>query len=177
MRTRSQIIEQYQLLNSPALSFKRMMKSDHVPGYSMDFQRAFGRYFFHGARHYARTKYGHTLRSYIADARMLHNNNATKIGDYMEDHLEKTILDPRGDWGIWRAGVFLWTLGYVPQAAMMNLTQTPVVTFTHLAGKFGGVGVGNVRAAKALIKHSTNVKNFYRRGTIEQMSGFEWEAL
>lgn len=170
-------IEHMQLMQSPALNFKRMMKSDYVPGYSMDFKRAFARYFFHGARYYARTKYGYALNNYIAEAKAVPNNKANMIGTYMDDHLQNTILDAKGDFGIFKGGIFIWALGYMPAAATMNLLQTPTVTFSHLAGKFGGIGLGNARATKAILKAAGNVKNYYRRGTYDTMTGFEYEAL
>lgn len=170
-------LEHLQLMQSPALNFKRMMKSDYVPGYSIDFKRAFARYFFHGARYYARTKYGHGLRNHIAEAARVPNNKANMIADYMQDHLQNTILDAKGDFGIFKGGTFLWALAYMPAAATMNMLQTPTVTYSHLAAKFGGLGLGNARAGKAIVKAAADVRNFYKRQTYDKMTGFEFEAL
>jgi len=170
-------LEHIQLMQSPALNFKRMMKSDYVPGYSLDFKRAFARYFFHGARYYARTKYGHGLNANIQAAKDVPHNKANMIADYMGDHLQNTILDAKGDFGIFKGGIFIWALGYMPAAATMNLLQTPTVTFSHLAAKFGGFGLGNTRALKAIVKAAVDVRNFYKRQSYDNMTGFQFEAL
>lgn len=176
-------LELIQLSYAPALSFrKRMFKSDQTPGYSHDFRRSFARYFFHGGRYYARTKYGRDLRGDIASARAVENSNkASEIGNYMEDHLDNTILDAKGDFGIFKAGIFLWAMGYVPAAAAQNMSQTPLVTFPYLSAKFGVAGVGEARATKAITKAMLNVRNFYKRGAYDRSGPlgqqFEYEAL
>lgn len=171
-------LEQIQLQQSPALSFKRLMKSNYTPGYSMDFKRAFARYFFHGGKYHARTKFGFALRGDIAAARATPNDNkAHLIADYMQDHLDNTILDAKGDFGIFKGAIFLWAMGYVPAAAAQNLSQTPMITLPFLAAKFGPPGLGDARAAKALVKAMGNVNNFYKKGAYDKMTNFEGKAL
>src|SRR5258706_15640741 len=123
---------QYEL--SPALSFPhRFQHKNYVPGYSMDFARAFSNYAFHGARYYARTKYVPGLRQNIDEARKVGGNRASRIANYMADHLKNTILDAKGDYGIFKAGIFFLGLGYVPAAGTQNLLQTPLVTLPYFA--------------------------------------------
>lgn len=169
--TQVDAMQQLQLRWSPALNFKHMMKSNYVAGYSMDFKRAFAKYFFHGARYHARAKFGHALRGEIEAARnVVNDNKASKIADYMEDHLNNTVLDAKGDFGWFKAGIFLWAMGYVPAAATQNLSQTVMITLPHFAAKFGGIGLGDVRASAALIKAMTDLTNFYKKGTYTAMS-------
>lgn len=171
-------LEQIQLQQSPALSFKRLMKSNYTPGYSMDFKRAFARYFFHGGKYHARTKFGFALRGDISAARATPNDNkAHLIADYMQDHLDNTILDAKGDFGIFKGAIFLWAMGYVPAAAAQNLSQTPMITLPFLAAKFGPPGLGDARAAKAIVKAMGNVNNFYKKGAYDKMTNFEGKAL
>lgn len=167
-------LEQIALDFSPAMSFKhRFQHKSYTPGYSMDFRRAFARYFFHGARYYSRTKYMPALNEHIKEARRVENSNkANEIGNYMEDHLHNTVLDAKGDFGIFKGAIFLWALGYVPAAALMNMTQTPVITYNFLAGKFG-----EPRAIKHLVWAMGQVSNFYRRGKYDTMPHWEMQAL
>lgn len=159
-------LEQMQLQQAPALAFKqRMFKSNQVPGYSRDFQRSFAKYFFHGARYYARTKHVPYLQQHIEAAKKIPDVTANRIAGFMQDHLQNSILDAKGDYGTLKGAAFLWALGFSPAAATMNMTQTPLVTYPFMAARFGGIGVGDARAIAAITKASATVKNFYRRGT------------
>ena len=166
-------LEQLQFEVSPALSFKhRFQHKNYTAGYAMDFKRSFARYFFHGGRFFAKTKYAWQLRDDIAEARKVNGNNAGEIANYMADHLKNTVLDAKGDFGIFKAGIFLWALGYVPAAAFQNLTQTPMITFPFLAGKFG-----DIRATRAITRAMANVTNFYKRGHYDNQTEFELRAF
>jgi hypothetical protein len=173
-------LEEIQLAHTPALAFrKRMFKSNAVPGYSHDFRRAFARYFFHGGRYYARTKHAWALRSEIETAgKIVNDNKANLIRDFMDDHLTNTVLDAKGDFGIFKGAIFQWALGWSVAAAAQNLSQTPIVSYPWLAGKFGGLlGNGDARASFAILKAMANVKNFYKRGAIDSLPEFAYRAL
>lgn len=169
-------LEQLQFQFSPALSFKhRFQHKAYTPGYSHDFMRSFSRYGFSGARYYARTKYVSGLQQNIEDARKLGGNDKTKpqrIAKYMADHLQNTILDARGDYGFAKGAIFTWALGYVPQAAFQNLTQTPMITYPWLASKFG-----DLRTGKAMINSMRKLNSFYRKGFYEGTTEFELQAI
>lgn len=167
-------LEQLSLDMSPAMSFKhRFQHKSYTPGYSMDFRRSFARYFFNGARYYSRTKYAWELRDLVKQAHQVRNSNkANQIGNYMDDHLNNTVLDSKGDFGLLKAGIFLFALGYVPAAATMNLIQTPLITFPFLAGKFG-----DARASKHLVWAMGQVSNFYKRGKYDTLPAWEMKAL
>lgn len=164
---------QYMQITSARTFGRKFTNKDYMTGYSQDFMRAFSRYFFHGAKYYSQVKYGWQLRSLIAAAQAIPNDNkAAYIADYMEDHLNNTVLDPRGDFGAFRGAMFLWAMGYVPAAALQNLTQTPMITFPFLGAKFG-----DAKASAAIVKALTKWKNFYQRGFYDQQTEFEWKAI
>ena len=165
-------LEQLQFELSPALSFRHHFQhKNYTAGYSRDFLRAFSRYGFHGARYYARTKHADTLRQIIRDTRKIEDNKVHRIADYMTDVLDKTVLDAKGDFGIFKGFIFLQAMGYVPAAATMNLTQTPMVTFPWLSSVFG-----SPRSSAALTRAMANVSNFYKKGTyLGANTPREWE--
>lgn len=171
-------LDQMRLQSTSSVSFKtRFMNRGVAPGYSMDFKRAFAKYFFHGARYYARTKYAASLRDRITEAQAVGGNKASMIAEYMSDHLDKTVLDAKGDHGIFKGAIFLWAMGYVPAAALQNTTQTPMITYPFLWGKFGSYSAG-----KAITKALTNLNSFYKKGTYEgmvnsQTANFEMRAI
>lgn len=151
-------LNQLMLQVSPAMSFKhQFQKKNYTPGYSMEFRRSFARYFFHGARYYARAKYGWELNALI-NAAGGHGNKGDDIKAFMQDHLKNTILDARGDWGIFKGAMFLWALGYVPAAATQNLTQIPTITFPFLASKYG-----DIKSAKAMAAAMKDIENLYKK--------------
>lgn len=171
-------MEQIRYEMSPAASFAhRFQHKNYTPGYSHDFLRAFSRYAFHGARYYSRTKYAWALRQEISAAKAIGGNQAGTIADYMTDHLHKTILDSKGDYGLFKGAIFLWVFGYSVAGASINLTQVPFLTYPFLASRFGGIGMGDLRAQKALAKAALNLKNFYKKGTYENQTAFEMKAI
>ena len=147
-------------------------QSVYTPGYSMDFKRSFARFFFHGAKFYSKTKFLDELRAHVRDAEQSPGNKEGYIASYMRDHLDNTVLDARGDFGIYKAAIFFWAMGYVPAAATQNLAQTPMVTFPFLAAKFG-----DVRATREMVAAMTKVSSFYKRGSYDGQTDFEMRAL
>jgi hypothetical protein len=98
----------------------------------------------------------------------------------MADHLQHTVLDARGDWGLLKGLVFLWAMGYVPAAATANLTQTPLVTFPHAAAKFGAAST-----VGAMTESIASINSLYKKGYYPAKPGqvtkapstFEMKAL
>jgi hypothetical protein len=179
--TKQQIdaLEQLALEQSPSQSFKhRFQHKNYTPGYSKDFARSFARYAFYGAKFYARVKYAGLMRDDIQAARDVGGNKATRIANYMQDHLDHTILDSKGDYGWLKGLAFFWHLGYSPAAATTNLTQVPMFTYPYLADKFGTPGISDVRAVAAMIKAMTNVnKTFRKKGHYQNQTAFEMRAI
>jgi len=146
-----------------------------VPGYSMDLKRSFAKYFFHGAKFYSKTKFADTLKDLVRQAGVPQKANwniESRIAQFMNDHLTNTILDAKGDFGIFKGAIFLWAMGYVPAAATQNLSQTPMITLPYLGAKFG-----DVSASRELVKAMVQLSSYYRRGTYDTMSAFEAKAL
>ncbi len=129
-----------------------------TPGYSWDFKRAYAHYFFHGAKYLARVKMIPQMEATVAAAEKVHDVRSNYIARYMRDHLEHTIKDARGQFGMVKGFIFLWALGYSPAAATQNLMQM-FLSHSWLAAKFGDY-VGT----KALVKGIFNQKNYYKRG-------------
>ena len=148
------------------MNFVKRFRVNTTPGYSMDFRRSFAKYFFHGARYYTRTKHLWALEEHIDTAKNWKNDNkANKLGDFMDDHLKNTILNVRGDYGIFKGLIFHWTMGFVPAAALQNLMQTPIITNSYLGGKFG-----DVQGMRAILRAISDIKIFYRKGGYEKYS-------
>lgn len=144
----------------------------YTPGYSMDFRRSFARFFFHGAKFYSKTKYLDGLRALVTEAESIPGNKEGYIAAYMRDHLNNTVLDARGDFGIFKAAIFFWAMGYVPAAATQNLSQTPMITFPFLGAKFGDISAG-----REIIKAMNQISSFYKRGRYDNQTDFEMRAL
>jgi len=162
---------------SPAQSFKhRFQRRRNVEGYSMDYQRAFAHYFFHGAKYYAKVKYVDQLRDLVKEIRneakyMPYGDKRAQIANFLDDHL-KHELDPKPDWAALRGMVFLWALGFSPAAATVNLSQLPLGTFPFLAAKFG-----DRAAIAAMTRAGRQISTFYKRGKYENMPEFHFRAI
>lgn len=166
-------LEQLQFHLTPELSFKHHFQhKNYTPGYSMDFQRAYSRYMFHGANFYGKMKYLWRLRENIKEADAVGGNLAHRIRDFMKDHLQNTILDIRSDWNTLKGATFIWAMGYVPAAATQNLSQTPMITFPFLAGKFG-----DARAGVAILNAMRKISTFYKKGKYDNATAFEMRAF
>lgn len=162
---------------SPVRSFAhRFQNRDLVPGYSKDFFRAYANYFFHGARYLARAKFVDQLQQASKDlwdsSRGVPDGvKRAEISQFVQDHLDQ-VLNPSPDWSIPRAFAFHWILGFRVASAGVNLTQTLVSTYPHIATEFG-----DARAVKAMTKATADFRNFYKHTTVQQMPEREMRAL
>lgn len=169
--TQRQMLDQLRFDYAPSQSFRHQFKSkDLTPGYSTDFQRAYANFFFHGANHMTRVKWVDSLRDQIREIKSgsIELNDAVKrdqIANYMTQHLSM-LVDPKPDFAALRGLMFHWYLGFNPASATLNLSQTALMTFPHLASKFGGLGVGDLRATAALLRAGSDLNNFYKKGTL-----------
>lgn len=168
--TQQSMLDQLRFDYAPSQSFRHQFRQrDVTPGYSTDFQRGYAHFFFHGANHLTRVKWVDTLRDQIrqvkSDSILL--NNARKrdqIGNYMTQHLQM-LVDPKPDFAALRGLMFHWYLGFNPASATLNLSQTAVMTYPHLASKFG-----DLSALGGLIKAGTDLNNFYKKGTLQEFA-------
>lgn len=161
-------LEELKFQLSPAQSFKhRFQRKRRIGGYSMDFQRAYANYFFHGANHMARVKHVDRLRKHIQDVQqqadfMPDGTRRKKIGNFMADHLQE-LMDPTPDFAILRNIAFVWHLGFDAASAMVNLTQMPVMTYPYLASYFG-----DRKTAIAMANASRKLSTFYKQASLEK---------
>ena len=170
--TQRGVLDQLRFDYAPGHSFKHQFRDlDLVPGYSTDFMRNYAHFFFNGARHITRITWGDQMRDQIKSmasdserlARAGNRNGAVKLDKiikFAQDHYQSWV-DPKSDWAGIRGIMFHAYLGFNPASAVTNLTQTPLMTFPHLASAFG-----DFRAAKAILKASLDLNNFYKKGTL-----------
>lgn len=146
---------------SPSQSFrKRLLKRKGVAGHSLDARRGYANYFMNFSAHISRMEKEPLMRQAILDLGELirdakaHNQNTTKrekIQQHLVDHL-KYIMSSEAEWANLRAVGALWYLGFSPKAAVVNLTQVPLVSLPHLAAKYG-----DIRAAYHLAKAAKDI--------------------
>lgn len=172
-------MEQLKFELSPAYSYShRLQHKVYLPGYSMDFKRAFAQYFFHGAKWYTRTKYADALRADIqavreqANATSLTPIKRKEIANFMADHLQNGFLAPAQDFLTVKGAAVFMTLAFTPISAAVNMSQVPMVSLPFLGAKFG-----DLRAGAALSKAIGNWSNYYKKGKIQQFSDFHSRAM
>ncbi len=163
---------------SPAQSFKkRFLRRSEVPGWSDDAQRNYANYMFHHAKHHTRVKYAQVLRDQIRLVRSLKEGrglDATKlseIGNFMDHHMEE-FLNPKADLASLRSLAAVWYLGFVPQSALLNLTQLGLATAPFLSAKFG-----DLKALNAMRRATLSLKTMYSKAKLEKMPEAELQAL
>jgi hypothetical protein len=163
-------LDQLRFDYAPSQSFRHQFRNmDVTPGYSTDFQRAYAHFFFHGANHLTRVKYVDALRDQIREVKrdsILLNDavKRDKIANYMTQHLDM-LVDPKPDFAALRGLMFHWFLGFNPAGATLNLSQTPIMTYPHLASKFG-----DLRALAAIARAGTDLNNFYKKSSIQDLA-------
>jgi hypothetical protein len=170
-------LEQLKFELSPAESFRhRFHHKKLVPGYSMDFRRAYAKYFFHGANHLAKAQFADRLRALtkMAKDEVKKEPDITKrekIVAYMTNHTD-AWLDPKSDWAALSSVAFNWHLSWSAASATLNLSQTFTTTWPFLSAKFG-----HVDAIAAMANAGRKMENFYRKRTLQNPSNFEQKAL
>lgn len=156
-KTQDEIYQIY-LESLPELSMrKHAIHRQAVPGFDPDAVRAFAFSMHHGAHQLARLRYGHKLQNVLDllqkqqdDARREAGADTRKIvaGDAIIAELRR-----RHDWinnpqdsqltNLTSSLGFGYYLGATPAAALVNLSQTALVSFPYLASRFGGVKAMN----------------------------------
>jgi hypothetical protein len=171
--TQRGMLDQLKFDYAPAQTFKHQFRNlDLTPGYSTDFMRAYAHFFFHGANHVTRIKWADAMRDQIASlgsdemrlaraGRPGGANKLDKIVKYVQAHFD-AFIDPKSDWAAARGLMFHWYLGFNPASAVTNLTQTALMTHPYLAAMFG-----DFASARAILKASTDMNNYWRRTTIQ----------
>lgn len=156
-KTRDEVYQMY-LQALPELSMrKHKIHRKVVPGWDPDALRAFAFNMHHGAHQLARLRYSHKLSETIEvlqaqqDARRKEEGADTArivAGDAVLDELRKRhewIGNPQDSRVVNLVSSFGFTyyLGLTPAAALVNLTQVPMLAFPYLASRFGGIKAMN----------------------------------
>lgn len=169
-------IDEYLYQLAPAQSFSRHLAQRRtVEGYTEDVMRAYSDYFFHGTSHLARVKHSSALAEEISathiTAQLITENSAkrTAIANYMQGHFNY-IMSPENDLAGLRAMVAVAYLAANIKTATVNLTQVPMVTYPHLAAKYG-----DGKALRALGKAYTDSMAMYH--VAKNLSQREEEAI
>jgi hypothetical protein len=159
-------LEEMIVHSMPAVSFKNhFTKKERVEGFSRDALRAYAEYMWHGSNHIARIEFGPLMEEAIqkgeADIKQRINTGQDstkrrKITDYLLHHYE-SIMNPKEDWAGLRSLGFIWWLGYNVKSAVLNFTQVPLVTYSHLGAHFG-----TLKASAEMTKTMAHIRTIYR---------------
>ena len=153
--------------NLPSVSFKNhFVKRKNIAGFSEDGMRGYADYFMHAANHIARIEYAPMMQERISQAdkdisamNKVHGTDTTKrqeIRDHLVTHLER-MINPVNDWAGLRGVTFLYWLGFSVKSALVNYTQTPLVTYSYL-----GANYGDARATAALTAATTQLRKSFK---------------
>ena len=156
---------QLYLSSLPDLSWaKHGIHRKGTPGFSQDARRAFAQNTFHGARYLAKLRYGDLMQDEL-DRMQKHVDEwgvvdadfdqprAQRVVDEMAKRHD-TLMNPQSNplsTALTSAG-FLYYLGLSPAAAAVNLSQTALVAYPIMAGKWG-----YKKTADALMRASNEV--------------------
>lgn len=162
-------INQLYLQSMPDLSWtKHGIHRKGTPGFSQDARRAFAQNLFHGARYLAKLRYGDRLADFL-DEMQDHVDAQAANADYDSVRAQQVVdemvkrheayMSPQGNSlsnALTSVG-FLFYLGLSPASAVVNLTQTPLVTLPMLAAKHGFAKASSALLAAA--KQTAGAKN------------------
>lgn len=136
----------------PELSMrKHAIHRQGVAGFDPDALRAFAHNMAHGAHQLARLRYGHVLEQTLTglrdaqDLRRRQPGTDTRTVVAMDailgelDQRHQWVLNPQDSAMTNRLSSigFVYFLGVTPAAALVNLTQTAILTFPQLAAQYG----------------------------------------
>ncbi len=95
----------------------------------------------------------------------------TRIADFLQNHYND-IMNPQPDWHFARSVTSVWYLGFMVSSAVLNMTQTLIMTWPQLGLRFG-----DVKASTALMKASADLTTYYKRGSYEGQSEGHFKML
>ncbi|HHA2863154.1 TPA: PLxRFG domain-containing protein [Stenotrophomonas maltophilia] len=151
-------VYQLYLQTMPELSMrKHQIHRKSVPGFDSDAVRAFAYNMQHGSHQLARLRYAHKLQGVLTDLKDAQKKiqaspsvDTRKIvaGDALLDELGKRhewIMNPTDSalTNLISSFGFTYYLGATPAAALVNVTQTALVSYPYLASRHGGVKAMN----------------------------------
>ncbi|WP_202841938.1 PLxRFG domain-containing protein [Luteimonas saliphila] len=173
--TQDQIYQIY-LQTLPELSMrKHSIHRKVVPGFDPDAVRAYAHAMHHGSHQLARLRWGHKMQNVLDllkrqqdAARREEGADTRKIaaGDAIIEELNKRdewINNPQDSntTNLVSSFGFAWYLGATPAAALVNLSQTGMVSYPWLAARYGAVKSMNelLRAGAAAVRTVGNIQN------------------
>lgn len=151
-------VYQLYLQTMPELSMrKHQIHRKSVPGFDPDAVRAFAFNMQHGSHQLARLRYAHKLQGVLTDLKEAQKEiqaspsvDTRKIvaGDALLEELGKRhdwIMNPTDSalTNLISSFGFTYYLGATPAAALVNVTQTALVSYPYLASRHGGVKAMN----------------------------------
>jgi hypothetical protein len=149
-----QIWQRY-LETMPDLSIrKRFIHRKGTAGFQADALRSFANHMFHAAHQMARLKYGLELQELTNNAaEQAREADDTTKAMTLSNELKKRhiwVMNPTGSSvaQTMTSTAFVWYLGSTPAAALVNMTQTPMIGIPVLGGRFGSL----TKATAALMK-------------------------
>ncbi|OBU70241.1 PLxRFG domain-containing protein [Stenotrophomonas maltophilia] len=151
-------IYQLYLQTMPELSMrKHQIHRKSVPGFDPDAVRAFAYNMQHGSHQLARLRYAHKLQGVLTDLQAAQKEiQASPSVDTRKIVAGDAILEELGRRHEWAMNPtdsaltnlissfgFVYYLGATPAAALVNVTQTALVSYPYLAARHGGVKAMN----------------------------------
>lgn len=142
-------INQLYLSSLPDLSWaKHGIHRKGTPGFSQDARRAFAQNMFHGARYLAKLKYADRMADTLTDMQDFVDSKAgddaydsvaaQQVVDEMNKRHEAYMNPKTSPLSTTLTSLgFIFYLGLSPASAVVNLSQTPLVTLPMLAAKYG----------------------------------------
>lgn len=165
------ILEDLSFNTSQAKGFMKQFKKRRVvPGYSTDGLRVFSAYAISASNHIARVQHAPALAEQISLLRQQTTDTRKRapesvstvkrdqMANWVEEHF-KYLLNPESEWVGLRSAAFAWFLGFNLKTAILNTSQLPMITYPHLAGKYG-----DTKAVAAMAKAAKDVGIYVTKG-------------
>jgi uncharacterized protein YcfJ len=135
-------------------------------GFTVDAVRAFGTTMFHSSHQLAKVEFGDQLEQQLIDLRdqviaiQSANDDRLELSAALYDEMVKrhnaSMVPNASSWSVKTTALgFAWYLGVTPAAAVVNLTQTPLVAFPLLAARFNSIGATKELLGAAKLYAST----------------------
>lgn len=163
---------QLYLSSLPDLSWaKHGIHRKGTPGFSQDARRAFAQNTFHGARYLAKLKYGDRMQTEL-DGMQKHVDQMSAIEDFDQPAAQRVVdemakrhdamMNPKSNplsTALTSFG-FIYYLGLSPAAAVVNLSQTPLVAYPVLGAKWGfkKAGAALMQASREAVQGKNDMR-------------------
>lgn len=164
---------QLYLSSLPDLSWaKHGIHRKGTPGFSQDARRAFAQNTFHGARYLAKLRYGDQMQAEL-DRMQKHVDEMSAIEDFDQPAAQRVVdemnkrheamMNPKSNplsTALTSFG-FVYYLGISPAAAVVNLSQTPLVAYPVLGAKWGfrKAGAALMTASKETMEGKNDLRS------------------